>query len=126
MAVIDGLRGVAQLGILTMNITLGQPGATRLNPLISAGFDGVNFAAWIAGYFLFDEKMITLFSMLFGAGIVLFSMRLEHRGVAPAHLFYRRSVTLLLIGLVWLSQFRFGPVEWIWRSFTYGRTQNAS
>ena len=23
----------------------------------------------------------------------------------------------------WLSQYRFGPVEWLWRSLTYGRAQ---
>ena len=23
----------------------------------------------------------------------------------------------------WLSRFRFGPVEWIWRTLTYGRRQ---
>ena len=22
---------------------------------------------------------------------------------------------------LWLSHFRFGPVEWLWRAFTYGR-----
>jgi uncharacterized protein len=23
----------------------------------------------------------------------------------------------------WLSRFRFGPMEWLWRSLTYGRRQ---
>jgi len=23
----------------------------------------------------------------------------------------------------WLARFRFGPVEWLWRSLTYGRLQ---
>jgi uncharacterized protein len=26
-------------------------------------------------------------------------------------------------GNVWLSRFRFGPAEWLWRSLTYGRAQ---
>ena len=100
VAVVDLLRGAALLGILTMNITLGQPGATRLNPLISGGFEGANFVAWVAGYLLFDEKMITMFSLLFGAGIVLFSKRLEQRGTAPVRLFYIRSAVLLAIGMI--------------------------
>lgn len=100
VAVLDVLRGVALLGILTMNITLGQPGAAGLNPLIAGGFSGLNFLVWVAGFVLFDEKMITLFSMLFGGSIVLFSTRLEQRGLAPAPVFYRRSMILLLIGLV--------------------------
>ena len=24
---------------------------------------------------------------------------------------------------LWLSRFRFGPAEWLWRSLTYGRPQ---
>ena len=24
---------------------------------------------------------------------------------------------------LWLARFRFGPVEWLWRSLTYGRAQ---
>jgi uncharacterized protein len=37
---------------------------------------------------------------------------------------------LVLIGLQilfskwWLKRYQFGPVEWIWRSLTYGRRQN--
>lgn len=29
----------------------------------------------------------------------------------------------VLIARAWLSRFRFGPMEWLWRSMTYGRTQ---
>lgn len=29
----------------------------------------------------------------------------------------------VLISFVWLRHFRFGPVEWLWRSLTYGRRQ---
>ena len=49
-----------------MNIlSLGLPGTSRLNPNVAGGFTGVNYVAWLVGYFLFDEKMITIFSMLF-------------------------------------------------------------
>jgi uncharacterized protein len=42
-----------------------------------------------------------------------------------------RSITLslglfalqLLVSHAWLARFRFGPVEWLWRSLTYGRAQ---
>ncbi|MFL6813505.1 MAG: DUF418 domain-containing protein [Bradyrhizobium sp.] len=26
----------------------------------------------------------------------------------------------------WLGRFRFGPMEWLWRSLTYGELQRAS
>jgi len=29
----------------------------------------------------------------------------------------------LLISAIWLKYFRFGPVEWLWRSLTYWRLQ---
>lgn len=99
IASLDILRGFALLGILTMNITAGLPGGARLNPLVTGGFSGIDFVVWVAGYLLFDEKMITVFSMLFGAGLLLVTERAEKAGLSPRRLFYRRSVVLLLIGL---------------------------
>jgi uncharacterized protein len=32
-------------------------------------------------------------------------------------------VATLIWSPVWLSIFRFGPFEWLWRSLTYGRPQ---
>jgi uncharacterized protein len=32
-------------------------------------------------------------------------------------------VALCVFSAVWLRYFRFGPAEWVWRSFTYGRLQ---
>jgi uncharacterized protein len=29
----------------------------------------------------------------------------------------------MLISHLWMSRFRFGPAEWLWRSLTYGRRQ---
>jgi uncharacterized protein len=98
---IDILRGFALLGILTMNIlSLGLPSTARLNPNVAGGFTGINWVAWLVGYFLFDEKMITIFSMLFGAGLVLMTARSNQQGRSPAHLYFRRVGTLLLTGLI--------------------------
>jgi uncharacterized protein len=35
------------------------------------------------------------------------------------------GIFVLQIGVshLWLSRFRFGPVEWVWRSLTYGKAQ---
>jgi uncharacterized protein len=32
----------------------------------------------------------------------------------------------LVVSPVWLTRFRFGPAEWLWRSLTYGRRQPMS
>jgi uncharacterized protein len=29
----------------------------------------------------------------------------------------------LLVSPIWLAHYRFGPVEWLWRSLTYGQRQ---
>jgi uncharacterized protein len=35
------------------------------------------------------------------------------------------GIFVLQIGFshLWLSRFRFGPAEWVWRSLTYGKAQ---
>jgi uncharacterized protein len=44
--------------------------------------------------------MMTIFSMLFGAGLVLMDQRAEARGAKIGRVYYRRVLLLLLIGLV--------------------------
>lgn len=83
-----------------MNILFfGLPGAARLNPTVAGGFTGMNYAAWLVAYLVFDEKMITIFSMLFGAGLVLMTDRMNQQGRSPAGFSYRRSAILFVIGL---------------------------
>jgi uncharacterized protein len=43
---------------------------------------------------------MTLFSMLFGAGVVLFTERAEAKGESPRRLHYRRMLWLILFGLL--------------------------
>jgi len=31
-----------------------------------------------------------------------------------------------VISAMWLKRYEFGPVEWLWRSFTYGKWQPLS
>jgi uncharacterized protein len=97
---IDVLRGFALLGILPINIlSLALPGMAFFNPTVAGGFSGGNFAAWYLSYLLFEEKMMTIFSMLFGAGLVLMTDRVQQRKRSPAAFFYRRAAILLVIGL---------------------------
>jgi uncharacterized protein len=98
---IDVVRGFALLGILAINIiNFGLPEIAQSNPAAVGGFEGANFVAWFVCHLLFEEKMFTLFSMLFGAGLVLMTGRAEARGQGSAKLFYRRAGFLLLIGLL--------------------------
>lgn len=107
---LDALRGFALLGILTMNVIAGQPGATYMNAPVAGGFTGWNYAAWLTGYLLFAAKMMTIFSMLFGAGLVLTSNRAAARGRSPVGYFLRRTGALLAIGLLHAYFLFFGDI----------------
>lgn len=97
---LDVLRGFAVLGILVMNIqSFAMPSAAYTNPTAYGDLTGVNLLTWAASHLLVDQKFMTLFSFLFGAGICLFAERAEARSGRSAGLHYRRMFWLLLIGL---------------------------
>ncbi len=98
---IDVLRGFAVLGILVMNIqSFSMIGAAYLNPTAYGDLTGVNYAVWLLSHVLVDRKFLTIFTMLFGAGIVLMTTRREAAGARAAGLHYRRTGFLLLFGLL--------------------------
>jgi uncharacterized protein len=98
---IDVLRGVALLGILVMNIqAFAMPGAAYVNPTAYGDLSGVNFAVWLAGRLLADQKFMTIFAMLFGAGIILMTQRQERAGGRPTLYHFRRNGLLILLGLM--------------------------
>lgn len=98
---IDVLRGLALLGILVMNIPLfAFTGAAMFSPPVAGGFTGANYLTWLVSHLLFDFKMMTIFSMLFGAGIVLFARKAIEKSGAAASLHYQRMLWLLLFGLI--------------------------
>ena len=95
---LDAVRGVAVLGILTMNaVSYGIPdGYFNLE---AAGSN--TWLDWLiggAGEILFDQKFMGLFSLLFGAGIVLFAERAAAKARRPVWLSLWRNLLLLAIG----------------------------
>ncbi len=98
---LDALRGFALLGILVINVwVFAMPEATLLNPTVYGDFTGANYWAWFLGHVFGQAKLITLFSALFGAGILLFVESKEERGQPAVRLHYRRTVVLIAIGLL--------------------------
>jgi len=98
---IDVLRGFAVLGILVMNIqSFSMIEAAYLNPSAYGDLTGVNKWVWIISHMLADMKFLSIFSMLFGAGILMFSSHLEEQGEKTASLHYRRILWLLFFGLI--------------------------
>ena len=98
---LDVLRGVAVLGILIMNIqSFSMISAAYINPSAYGDLNGMNKTVWILSHILADQKFLTIFSMLFGAGILLFSESIEQKGFMPVRFYYRRMFWLFTIGLI--------------------------
>lgn len=96
---LDVLRGFAVLGILVMNIqSFAMIEAAYLNPTAYGDLTGLNRLVWVLSHMLADLKFLSIFSMLFGAGIVLFASRLEARGIGSGSLHYRRAFWLIVFG----------------------------
>ncbi|MEM1173625.1 MAG: DUF418 domain-containing protein [Pseudomonadota bacterium] len=107
----DVLRGVAIFGILVMNIYgFAMPFSAYSNPTLMGGTDTLNLGIWFFTHIFFDQKFLAIFSMLYGAGIVLLYERALARGKGAGGLFYRRSFWLLLIGLAHGAFVWFGDI----------------
>jgi uncharacterized protein len=99
---LDSLRGIAVLGILMMNIPgFAMPRLAYFFPNLG-DFTGANYYAWYGVEWFLEGSQRAIFSMLFGAGVLLFVSRLEDRteGLMPAEYFVRRQLWLLFFGLV--------------------------
>lgn len=85
--------------------------ANRLAPLASAGRMAFT-------NYLLQSAICTL--LFYGYGLGLYGRVGPAVGLLLAVLIY-----LVQVGLshLWLQRFRFGPLEWLWRSLTYGRAQ---
>ncbi|GAA4469386.1 DUF418 domain-containing protein [Nibrella saemangeumensis] len=98
---IDIIRGFALLGILMMNIPgFGQPW-TRW-ALIFGAPGSTDYYTAMAVETAFSGTMRTLFSMLFGAGMLLFLAKKEDlaSGQSVVDYYYRRLLWLVLFGVI--------------------------
>ncbi len=96
---LDVLRGFALLGILPLNILgFGLHSAAYFNPTV--GLDesirSLELGVWAFVDVFFEGAMRCLFSMLFGAGVVLFATGARAKS---GWLHYRRTFWLLMFGL---------------------------
>tara|TARA_B100000459_G_C8597802_1_gene210577 strand:- start:1480 stop:2793 length:1314 start_codon:yes stop_codon:yes gene_type:complete len=100
---LDILRGFALLGVLLLNIlAFGMASMGYFHPHVGLGENSeLNYAIWGIVNLFFEGSMRGLFSMLFGAGIVLFTTGFgSHSGTGKSGwLHYKRTFFLLLFGL---------------------------
>ena len=66
------------------------------------------------------QTITMVFLTVGGVGLGLFG-QLER--VDQARLVILIWIIQLIVSPIWLSVFRFGPFEWLWRSLSYGKLQ---
>ena len=97
---LDTVRGLATLGILVMNaVNFGISDSAYQNLDAGGSNNPFDWVIGIAGEIFVDQKTMALFSMLFGAGIVLFADRAVEKGRKPVLLSLWRNLLLLGFGL---------------------------
>ena len=96
---VDVLRGAALFGVLMMNLVDGFRVPYPLRFPLPPDPSWVNRAAQNVLAVLLQGKAMTMFSLLFGAGMCIFYERAEARGAAPVPLLARRLLVLLAFGL---------------------------
>ncbi len=98
---LDLIRGVAVLGILLMNAVSFK---FDLPPYLNLSAGGsetwLDWAVGIIGEIFIDQKFMGLFSLLFGAGQILFIDRASARGRHAVVLNLWRNALLLIIGIL--------------------------
>ena len=106
---LDVVRGLAVLGILAVNaMTFAWPWAVSSNPSLQAGFDAEAAQGWQIMHVFFEDKMRTLFSMLFGASIFLIGG--ERSDKARGKLLRSRLFWLAVFGAIHGLAFWFGDI----------------
>jgi uncharacterized protein len=111
VAVLDGIRGVAVLGILLINIdALSGYAFTPQSTHTILRNETADEVTWLLLATLVEAKFYSLFSFLFGVGFAVFVQRASARGADAAGLFKRRLLGLLLIGLIHTLLIWFGDI----------------
>ena len=108
---IDTVRGVAVMGILLMNITaFAMPEAAYYNPRAYGGAHGPDLTTWATLFVFVDGKMRGLFTVLFGASLLLVTDGAEAKGERPWLVHYSRMLWLLAFGVAHLLLIWWGDI----------------
>jgi uncharacterized protein len=100
--ILDSLRGFAILGILLMNMPgFALPPPVGYDPSVLNEWGTIDFTTWKIVQWFPEGTQRAIFSMLFGAGILLFIGGKEKRldGMMPADYFFRRQLWLIVFSL---------------------------
>lgn len=101
---LDFIRGFALLGILVMNvIAFGLPLTAATNSSTHGINNILDWIVLVVSSVFFEYKMMGLFSMLFGVGIMIFLENAKKKTSKPKTLAIWRNILLFFFGLAHLS-----------------------
>ena len=114
---LDAMRGFAVMGILAMNIVaFSMPEFAYVTPLAYGGETLADRVAWFCSFVLIDGKMRGLFSLLFGASMMLIIERAQAKGESAAKVHYARMFWLAAFGLAHYFFIWFGDILFLYAS----------
>ncbi|WP_295497735.1 DUF418 domain-containing protein [Sphingorhabdus sp. EL138] len=112
---LDAMRGFAVMGILAMNIIgFAMPEWAYISPAAYGTDTLADKIAWAFSFVLIDGKMRGLFSLLFGASMMLIIDRAAAKGESAAQIHYRRMAWLALFGLAHYFFIWFGDILFLY------------
>jgi uncharacterized protein len=114
---LDAMRGFAVMGILAMNIVaFAMPEWAYVTPLAYGGETLADRMAWFLSFVFIDGKMRGLFSLLFGASMMLIIERADAKGESAKKVHYSRMFWLALFGLAHFFLLWFGDILFLYAS----------
>ncbi|MFN3452156.1 MAG: DUF418 domain-containing protein [Sphingorhabdus sp.] len=112
---LDAMRGFAVMGILAMNIIgFAMPEWAYITPAAYGGETVADRMAWLFSFVFIDGKMRGLFSLLFGASLILITDRASLNGESAAQVHYRRMAWLAVFGLAHYFFIWFGDILFLY------------
>ena len=114
---LDAMRGFAVMGILAMNIIgFSMPEWAYVTPKAYSGETVADQIAWFFSFVFIDGKMRGLFSLLFGASMMLIIESAQAKGESAAKVHYTRMFWLALFGLAHYFFIWFGDILFLYAS----------
>lgn len=112
---LDLIRGVAVLGILAVNVaSFAAPSAASYSPNLPTSGSAADNRAFAVMLVFFEGKMRALFSILFGASLLLYVERKDAAGLDGPALQVRRLLWLALFGLLHFALFWDGDILFLY------------
>jgi uncharacterized protein len=112
---LDAMRGFAVMAILAMNIIgFAMPEWAYVSPGVYGGDTLIDRISWFVSFVFIDGKMRGLFSLLFGASMLLVIERAEAKQQSAARSHYARMFWLALFGLAHYFLLWFGDILFVY------------